>query len=177
MSYIIRYVFLFLENMYVQAPQPYVFLVPHALALASEFNLIFVADRENGRVVSFHTSNGTFHKEYRHPAIGTKVYSVAYAKERLYLVNGPDPNLIYKLHVRGFVVDVHSGNLLSQFWTQHDLDRPHDIAVTEDGSEIYVAELDVRTVYKFTQRKISLIISCSTEELKLPRFIKENYNV
>lgn len=76
--------------MYVQAPQPYVFLVPHALALASEFNLIFVADRENGRVVSFHTSNGTFHKEYRHPAIGTKVYSVAYAKERLYLVNGPD---------------------------------------------------------------------------------------
>ncbi|XP_076667852.1 peptidyl-alpha-hydroxyglycine alpha-amidating lyase 1 isoform X2 [Andrena cerasifolii] len=130
-----------------QAPPSYAFCIPHALALASEFDLIFVADRENGRVLSFLT-NGTFHKEYKHPAMGTKIYSVAYAKERLYLINGPDAN---NVRIRGFVLDVNSGDILSQFGPEQKMGRPHDIAVTENGSEIYVVELDIHTIYKFTQ--------------------------
>ncbi|XP_076658019.1 peptidyl-alpha-hydroxyglycine alpha-amidating lyase 1 [Halictus rubicundus] len=135
------------ESMYRQAPTPNAFYVPHALALASEHNLIFVADRENGRVLSFSANNGTFQKEYSHPIIGTKIYSVAYAKEKLYLINGPAPN--YEVHVKGFVVDMHTGELLSQFGPSHDMDRPHDIAVTDDGSEIYVVELNNQTMYRF----------------------------
>ncbi|XP_076245170.1 peptidyl-alpha-hydroxyglycine alpha-amidating lyase 1 isoform X2 [Calliopsis andreniformis] len=138
-------------NAYMRAPPPYAFLIPHALALANEYNLIFVADRENGRIVSFFAQNGTFHKEYKHPIIGTKIYSVAYAKDRLYLINGPDPNPNYNAHIRGFVLDVNAGNILSQFRPEHDMDRPHDIAVTENGSEIYVVELNKYTIYKFTQ--------------------------
>ncbi|OAD52889.1 Peptidyl-alpha-hydroxyglycine alpha-amidating lyase 1 [Eufriesea mexicana] len=136
-------------SMYLQSPPENAFYIPHALALASELNLIFVADRENGRVSSFFVTNGTFHKEYKHPIIGTKVYSVAYAKRKLYLVNGPDvtPNN----HVRGFVLDVDTGNILSQFGPGQDMKRPHDIAVTDDGSEIYVVELDLQTAYKFLQ--------------------------
>lgn len=133
-----------------QAPPPYAFCIPHALALTSEFNLIFVADRENGRVLSFLTKNGTFHKEYKHPAMGTKIYSVAYAKERLYLINGPDAN---NVRIRGFVLDVNSGDILSEFGPERKMGRAHDIAVTENGSEIYVVELDIHTIYKFTQRK------------------------
>ncbi|XP_076383432.1 peptidyl-alpha-hydroxyglycine alpha-amidating lyase 1 isoform X2 [Megalopta genalis] len=136
-------------SMNMQTPPPNAFFVPHALTLATEFNLIFVADRENGRVLSFSTSNGTFHKEYKHPTIGTKIYSVAYAKEKLYLINGPDPR--YKWPIRGFVVDMHSGDLLSQFGPNYSMDRPHDIAVTEDGSEIYVVELDKHQIYRFLQ--------------------------
>ncbi|CAK9830898.1 Peptidyl-alpha-hydroxyglycine alpha-amidating lyase 1 [Anthophora retusa] len=138
-------------RMYDQAPPPYAFYIPHALALASEFNVIFVADRENGRILSFYASNGTFHKEYKHPAIGARIYSVAYAKERLYLVNGPDSNTNNNVHIRGFVLDVNSGNILSQFGPDHDMYMPHDIAVTETGSEIYVVELNINVAYKFLQ--------------------------
>ncbi|KZC04171.1 Peptidyl-alpha-hydroxyglycine alpha-amidating lyase 1 [Dufourea novaeangliae] len=139
------------ESMYVQAPTPNAFFVPHALALASEFNLIFVADRENGRVSSFSVYNGTFQKQYKHPIIGTKIYSVAYAKEKLYVINGPETNSNNYVHVRGFVIDMHSGDVLSQFRPHHDMDMPHDIAVTEDGSEIYVVELNKQIVYRFLQ--------------------------
>ncbi|XP_031773559.1 peptidyl-alpha-hydroxyglycine alpha-amidating lyase 1 isoform X2 [Apis florea] len=126
-----------------------VFNIPHALALASELNLLFLADRENGRVLSFFATNGTFHKEYKHPIIGKKIYSVAYAREKLYLVNGPDLN--YKIHIRGFILDVNSGNITSQFGPRQDMDRPHDIAVSENGSEIYVVELNINTAYQFFQ--------------------------
>lgn len=58
------------------------------------------------------------------------------------------------VHVRGFVLDVDSGNILSQFGPGQDMKRPHDIAVTDDGSEIYVVELDSQTAYRFLQGKI-----------------------
>lgn len=136
-----------------QPPPPNAFFVPHALALANELNYVLVADRENGRVLCFFASNGTFHKEYRHPAIGTKIYSVAYAREKLYLINGPDPyaNSDNEIHVRGFVLDFNTGNILSEFGPRNDMDRPHDLAVTENGSEIYVVELDLHKIYRFVQ--------------------------
>ncbi|XP_076631155.1 peptidyl-alpha-hydroxyglycine alpha-amidating lyase 1 isoform X1 [Colletes latitarsis] len=136
-------------SMYAQSPPVNAFLIPHALALAPEYNLIFVADRENGRVLSFSTNNGTFQKEYKHPAIGTKIYSVAYAKDKLYLINSPEG--IERAHAQGFVLDVNSGNILSQFEPNHNMERPHDIAVTENGSEIYIVDLDYHTVYRFLQ--------------------------
>lgn len=133
-------------------PPSNAFLVPHALALAIELNYIYVADRENGRVSCFFANNGTFHKEYRHPAIGTQIYSVAYAREKLYLVNGLDPyNLINPVPVRGFVLDIYSGKLLSTFAPKGNMDKPHDLYVTEDGSEIYVVELNNHKIYRFLQ--------------------------
>lgn len=117
-------------------------------------NLLFVADRQNGRVVSFFATNGTFHKEYKDfKRIGPLIYSVAYAKGRLYLINNPSN---YNIHVQGFVLDVNSGNTLFSFRPGQDMgmDSPHDIAVSEDGSEIYVVELNKNTVYKFLQSKI-----------------------
>lgn len=115
-------------------------------------NLLFVADRQNGRVVSFFANNGTFYKEYKDfKRIGPLIYSVAYAKGRLYLINNPSS---YNIHVQGFVLDVNSGNILVTFRPGQNMDSPHDIAVSEDGSEIYVVELNKNTVYKFLQSKI-----------------------
>ncbi|KAF3423168.1 hypothetical protein E2986_05440 [Frieseomelitta varia] len=130
-------------------PVPNAFNVPHALVLASELNLLFVADRENGRVVSFFANNGTFYKKYKDfKRIGPLIYSVAYAKGRLYLINNPSS---YNIHVQGFVLDINSGNILFTFRPGQDMNSPHDIAVSEDGSEIYVVELNKNTVYKFLQ--------------------------
>ncbi|EFN75573.1 Peptidyl-alpha-hydroxyglycine alpha-amidating lyase 1 [Harpegnathos saltator] len=136
---------------YSQLPPANAFVVPHALALASALNYIYVADRENGRVSCFFASNGTFHKEYRHPVIGTKIYSVAYAREKLYLVNGPDPYTLHPVPVRGFVLDIHSGKVLSIFAPKENMINPHDLYVTEDGAEIYVVELNNHKVYRFLQ--------------------------
>lgn len=112
-------------------------------------NYLYLADRENGRILCFFANNGTFHKEYRHPAIGTKIYSVAYAREKLYLVNGPIP--FTNNPVRGFVLDIYSGNMLSMFEPKKHMDNPHNLRVTEDGSEIYVVELNNGKVYRFLQ--------------------------
>ncbi|KYQ52011.1 Peptidyl-alpha-hydroxyglycine alpha-amidating lyase 1 [Trachymyrmex zeteki] len=139
------------EFVYSQSPPPYAFLVAHALALASELNYLYLADRENGRILCFFANNGTFHKEYRHPAIGTKIYSVAYAREKLYLVNGPDPFISNPASVRGFVLDIYSAKILSIFEPKKNMDNPHNLHVTEDGSEIYVVELNNKKVYRFLQ--------------------------
>lgn len=117
----------------------------------SELNYIYVADRENGRILCFFASNGTFHKEYRHPAIGTKIYSVAYAREKLYLVNGPDPYTNNPVTVQGFVLDIYSGKILSMFGPKKGMNNPHDLYVTESGSEIYVVELNSQVIYRFLQ--------------------------
>lgn len=139
-----------------QNPPPNAFLVPHSLSLADNLDYLYLADRENGRILCFFASNGTFHREYKNPSFGTKVYSIAHSQEKLYLVNGPDP-FQRTFHVRGFIIDTRSGNILSQFGPNQDMDMPHDIAVNGDGSEIYVGELNTRKVYKFTQGKTVLV--------------------
>ena len=127
--------------------------MPHSLALAENLGYIFVADREHGRVLCYYSSNGTFHREYKDKVMGSKIYGIAYAKEKLYLVNGPDEVNI-DLHIRGFIMDINTGKILSQFGLNREMSRPHDIAVTPDGREIYVAELDSRRISRFLTGKI-----------------------
>ena len=128
-------------------------LIPHALTFAEDHGYIFVADRENGRIVCYHASNGTFHKEYKSPILGGAIYSIAYANDRIYLVNGHQ--IFENTHVRGFILDINTGEVLSQFKPRKDMDNPHDIAVTADEREIYVVELNSHRVYKFYQGNLS----------------------
>lgn len=132
-----------------QNPSPYSFFVPHALALAEDLGYLYVADRENGRILCFHAQNETFHREYRNPAVGTRVYSIAYAKGKIYAVNGVDYQQSF--HVRGFSFDVKTGEIVSQFGPEEDMKAPHDLAVAHDGTEIYVVELDSHVIYRFLQ--------------------------
>ncbi|XP_012253737.2 peptidyl-alpha-hydroxyglycine alpha-amidating lyase 1 [Athalia rosae] len=131
-------------------PPSNAFFVPHALAVAEDLNLVFVADRENGRVTCFYANNGTFHREYKHPLIGKRIFSIAYNSGKIYLVNGPEftaPGA----HVRGYVIDVTTGGVQSQFAPGMDMKNPHDIAVSTDGKLIYVVELNPHKVHKFLQ--------------------------
>lgn len=56
----------------------YHFSVPHDLTLAEDKNLIYVADRENGRIQCFRTTNGTFVYQIQSNDIGFKIYGVSY---------------------------------------------------------------------------------------------------
>lgn len=135
-----------------KSPPSYAMFVPHALALDEDKNLIYVADREDGRVMCYNAQNGSFHREYKHPVIGTKVYSIAYARDKIYLVNGLEVWTSRKFHIRGFVIDAKSGEVVSQFAPGNsDMLAPHDIAVSDDGSEIYVVELNAGKAYRFLQ--------------------------
>ncbi|KAJ8670304.1 hypothetical protein QAD02_001563 [Eretmocerus hayati] len=125
------------------------FNIPHAVALAEEHDYIFIADRENGRVVCSFASNGTVYKEYKNPKIGEAIYSIAYANNRLYVVNGKRSDEPFR--IRGFILDMFTGEILSQFAPRGDMIRPHDIAVTPDEKEIYVVDLSSPKIYRFYQ--------------------------
>lgn len=127
------------------------FAVPHGLTLALDKGLICVADRENGRVQCFYHSNGTFHSQYHSPLIGDRLFSVAYAPVdggQLFVVNGPPLNPAIPLEVKGFVINMVSGNVTSKFPNDANFTHPHDVAVTGDGSEVYVVEYEPNRMHK-----------------------------
>lgn len=60
-------------------PPPYDFLVPHDLTLMNDRNLVCVADRENGRIECFQTTNGSFVFDINSPGeLGSHLYSASY---------------------------------------------------------------------------------------------------
>lgn len=119
------------------APKNY-FAIPHGLTLALDKNLLCVADRENGRVQCFHTSNGTFHSQYHNPLIGDRLYSVSYASVnggQLFVVNGPAAST----KVLGFVIDMATDTVIGKFGPNNStFSNPHDIAVSDDGKEVNI---------------------------------------
>lgn len=135
-----------------EVAQPNYFAIPHALALVAEMDLLCAADRENGRVQCFFTSNGTFHSQYHSPIIGDRLFSVAYAPiqgGQLFVVNGPTlaQSPEHYNEVRGYVIDMKTKNVVAKLDQQFS--NPHDIIVSPDGMEIYVAELNPTKAYKF----------------------------
>lgn len=110
-----------------------------------------VADRENGRVQCFHHSNGSFHSQYHSPVIGDRLFSVAYAPIKggqLFVVNGPPTYPTMRMEVKGFIIDMTSGNVTAKFPDDANFTNPHDVAVTEDGAEVYVVEYEPYLVHK-----------------------------
>uniref|UniRef100_A0A182NHJ0 peptidylamidoglycolate lyase n=1 Tax=Anopheles dirus TaxID=7168 RepID=A0A182NHJ0_9DIPT len=131
------------------------FAIPHALTLVGDRELLCVADREQGRVQCFHTGNGTFHSQYSSPEmIGSRLFSVKYVHADgglLYTINGPQFDLNVK-PVGGYIIEMSSGSVVGRFQpnnSKHAFSNPHELAVTDDGTEVYVAELDPQMVHKF----------------------------
>ncbi|KAI8036308.1 hypothetical protein M5D96_010901 [Drosophila gunungcola] len=148
---------------YDVAPQNF-FAIPHALTLVPELGLLCAADRENGRVQCFLSSNGSFHSQYHSQLIGDRLFSMAYtpaAGGQLVIVNGPTAELgIHPEHyneVHGFVLNMRSKQLVSKFGPNNlQFQNPHDVAVTADGNEIYVAELNPMRIHKSLAKPMSL---------------------
>ncbi len=54
---------------------PSTFDIPHSLSLDEERNMLYVADRQHGRIQCFDT-DGKFHKEISSPKFGGLVFAV-----------------------------------------------------------------------------------------------------
>lgn len=118
-------------------PAPNSFRIPHSVSLDEENQLLYVADRENGRVLVFsalfgklsHSISGVF---------GETVYAVAYKDGYLHAISGPNS-------AKGFTYNVKTKKVVS--WGTFQ--RPHDLAVSKDGRHIYVSEIGPNKVWKF----------------------------
>ena len=58
-------------------PRPSTFLIPHGLSLDEKHSMLYVADRENGRIQCF-DSEGTFHKQISSQLFEGRVFAVNY---------------------------------------------------------------------------------------------------
>ncbi|XP_014246228.1 peptidyl-alpha-hydroxyglycine alpha-amidating lyase 1-like isoform X2 [Cimex lectularius] len=129
-----------------RTPDPGEFFIPHALALAEDKNLVFVADRENGRVQCFNANTGNFSFIVSSKAIGHRIFSVAYSSVdggAIYVVNGVDFG--QNVPVQGFKLSM-KGELLGSFGP---LTNPHDIAISNNGKNVYVVEISPFKAWKF----------------------------
>jgi len=132
---------------------PNSFNIPHGLALAEERGEVCVADRENGRVQCF-SLDGDFTRSIKPQEFGSRIFSVAYTKAnggQLHAVSGPEFSLNpWGKKPTGYIVSMESGELSGTWNVPGGLQNPHDVAVSEDGSIVYVVELNPFKVWKLT---------------------------
>jgi hypothetical protein len=127
------------------------FFLPHSLALHEAQNLLCVADRENYRVQCFDL-NGNFIHESNMAEQGP-VYGVAFAARNasiLYAVNGLNSRTKTQQYDKKiFLLSVRTGNLIGAIDLVRGVKTPHDIAVSDDAAEIYIANLNPPQVFKY----------------------------
>jgi len=114
---------------------------------------VCVADRENGRVQCF-SLDGDFTRSIKPQQFGSRIFSVAYTKAnggQLHAVSGPEFSLNpWAKKPTGYIVSMETGELTGTWNVPGGLQNPHDIAVSEDGSTVYVVELNPFKVWKLT---------------------------
>ncbi|XP_057305603.1 peptidyl-glycine alpha-amidating monooxygenase-like [Hydractinia symbiolongicarpus] len=138
------------ENTY-GFPKPHNMNVVHSLALDEKHHRLFVADRENRRVLIFHPDTGEFKSAIVKKFKGA-VYAVAYNDAMggvLHVVNGPWNG--FPLPISGFTYSLTQEKIISKWKPEKGLHLPHDVAVTEDNRDIFVAEIGPNKIWKFTQ--------------------------
>lgn len=139
-------------------PVPENFLaIPHALTYLGDKELICVADREQGRIQCFHAQNGTFHSMYSNTQIGSRLFSIKYLPldgGLFFTINGPQ--FTTSEPINGLIMSMNNSAIVGRFYPdtnpQHAFSNPHELAVTADGSQIYVAELQPTKVHKFKRK-------------------------
>lgn len=133
------------------------FAIPHSLTYAADKNLLCVADREQGRVQCFHAGNGTFHSMYSNPQIGSRLFSVKYNPRDgglLFVLNGPQFTFPQQ-PINGYILSMTANRIVGRFYPstpEETFSNPHELAVSGDGDEIYVAELSPTMVHKFKRK-------------------------
>ncbi|XP_062710310.1 peptidyl-alpha-hydroxyglycine alpha-amidating lyase 1 [Aedes albopictus] len=158
-------------------PVPENFLaIPHALTYAADKDLICVADREQGRIQCFQAQSGAFHSMYSNSQIGSRLFSVKYLPINgglFYMINGPQ--FTTQQPINGLIMSMNGSEIVGRFYPdvpQHAFSNPHELAISEDGSQIYVAELLPTKVHKFKRKGAAPIqatkVPKSTDYQKMP---------
>ncbi|XP_022913030.1 peptidyl-alpha-hydroxyglycine alpha-amidating lyase 2-like [Onthophagus taurus] len=127
------------------------FLVPHALALIESIDRLCVADRENMRVTC--PSAGLYGIDdksvqpltIQQPDMG-RVFGVAAKGNLVYAVNGPTSQLF---PVQGLTIDPQSESVIDHWAPEEGFGNPHALAVSTNGSALYVVEIGPNRIWKF----------------------------
>ncbi|XP_037781431.1 peptidyl-glycine alpha-amidating monooxygenase A-like isoform X4 [Penaeus monodon] len=135
----------------ISSPPPGSFSIPHALTLAEDQGEVCVADRENGRIQCFTIEQGQFARQFQFDGWGSRLFSMSYTPAlggKLFAVNGP--GLFPSKQVAAFEVNYTSGELQGAFSPNNQgMSNPHDIVVSHDGIDVYVAEIGPNKLWKF----------------------------
>lgn len=123
--------------------------VPHGLALEESRDALCIADRENRRVVCIkgglrnRDDFGDAVLSLQDPNHG-RVFDVAALNGFLVGVGVSSDGT-----ATGFTADLDAGNLLDMWGPVFGFQNPHAIAVSKDGTTIYVGEIGPNKVWKF----------------------------
>ncbi|KAF7997407.1 hypothetical protein HCN44_005978 [Aphidius gifuensis] len=137
--------------------------VPHGLAILDQGD-VCVADRENMRIICLNVglrsnndinnnNNNNNINERRRPPLTLhqpdlgRVFAVAAHGNILYAVNGPTSPMI---PIRGFIMDPKFEDIFGS-WSPStgNFEQPHAMAISPNGSELYVTEIGPNKIWKF----------------------------
>ena len=141
------------------ANTPTNFVIPHSLALHEEKGVLCVADRENFRIKCFDLQGNLLHQTDS-DEFGP-IYAVAFAANEpqvLYAVNGLNFREPKQYDKKVLLVSAQSGGVKASIDLKGHLGWPHALCLTEDASEIYIADLKPPAVVKFTLDTESTIL-------------------
>ena len=141
--------------------------VPHSLALSQDGHELFVADRENSRIILYDTISREGRVFVDSDVLGGAIYAISFGNLRgdwpLYAINGSmtgeDKAVGFTLHRDGSVINTWSPpevrNIIGILQTHYTVViqgfvKPHDLAVSSDGLSVYVAEIGPNNVWKFS---------------------------
>ncbi|XP_035435634.2 peptidyl-alpha-hydroxyglycine alpha-amidating lyase 2-like [Spodoptera frugiperda] len=126
--------------------------VPHSVTLLEHLDLVCVADRENMRIVCPKAGLKSYVDRFdepttviEDPTLG-RVFAVASHGDTIYAVNGPTSQ---NIAVRGFTVNAFYENILDTWEPTTGFTNPHSVAVTRNGSHLYVTEIGPNKIWKF----------------------------
>ncbi|KAK3872378.1 hypothetical protein Pcinc_022539 [Petrolisthes cinctipes] len=124
--------------------------VPHGLSLDENRDALCVADRENWRVVCVRaglTSPNLFSQPIatvKHPR-RLRVFDVAVRNGVVMGVGGSTS----EGEANGFTADLATGKMMNTWGPIKGFRNPHSLALSGDGSALYVAEIGPNRVWKF----------------------------
>ena len=89
----------------------------------------------------------------------------------MYAIGGPE-SLLSSKKTQGYIIDINNGELLSTFnGDGSGFRRPHDVAVSRNGSEVYVVELDKPyTLWKLSYGESNKTVKISLNS-SLPQYL------
>ncbi|XP_002736199.1 peptidyl-glycine alpha-amidating monooxygenase B-like [Saccoglossus kowalevskii] len=131
------------------------FDIPHSLALVEKYQMICVADRENGRIQCFDSNTAEFQFQITLPEFGGKMYAIEYNPQQdvIYAVNGEN---FEDQIVQGFTIDYKQKEVIGTWKpSSQGFDTPHDVTYSPQSlyspQSVYVGEIGPNTVWKFRE--------------------------
>jgi len=125
--------------------------IVHSVSLDQHNNVLYVADRENGRALVFDSVTGRYKKVIEVPNNGA-LYTLRYNEQHggyVHIVTGPRG---YVSEGVGYTYSVKDGAFVSTWSKPGGFNLAHAMAVSKDDKDLFVVEIGPNRAWKFSQR-------------------------